>query len=110
AITQVIAPALAAAHPELVKNPTAMQAMAGSMRRLINGVQKTGEIDRDTATQLRNWFGDDAPAVLADLQQRVMPDATPDVTERYYSALSDLGTKLKKETSLEKIVSDAAPK
>lgn len=110
AITEVIAPTLAASHPELVKNPTAMKAMAGSMRRLIDGVQRTGEIDGDTATQLRNWFGDDAPAVMADLQQRIMPDAKPDVTERYYSALSDLGGKLKKETSLEKIVSDAAPK
>jgi len=47
---------------------------------------------------------------VADLQQRVMPDAKPDVTERYYSALRDLGENLKKETSLEKIVSDAAPK
>lgn len=110
AITDVITPTLSAMHPELVKNPTAMKAMAGSMRRLVDGVVKAGEIDADTAKQLRTWFGDDAPAVLADLQQRVMPDASPDVTQRYYSALSDLGKKMKTETSLEKIVSDAAPR
>ena len=110
AITEVIAPSLAASHPELVKNPTAMKAMASSMRRVVDGVQRTGEIDGDTAKQLRSWFGGDAPAVMADLQQRVMPDAKPDVTERYYSALRDLGTKLKAETSLEDMVSKSLSK
>lgn len=110
AITEVITPTLSAMHPELVKNPTAMKAMAGSMRRLIDGVQKSGEIDGDTAKQLRTWYGDDAPAVMADLAQRVLPDAPPDVTQRYYSALSDLGKKMKAETSLEDVVAKALPK
>lgn len=89
-IGESIAPHLDAKYPDLMKNDLGRKAVTGTMRRVMDTMQKTGELDHDTAEHLHSWFGDDTPAVLADLHDKVMARGDGPATERYFNAINKM--------------------
>lgn len=110
AIADTIAPALAERWPALVKNDTAMKSVTGGLSRVMDAMQKTGTIDSDTVSQLRGWFGKDAPSVMASLHSAVLDSGDKRATENYYNAVNDLSDNVNAARSMESHVRNALPK
>lgn len=88
-IGEVVSPLLAKKYPQLVENPQAMRAVTSGLKAVMDDMQSTGKLDDAAARHLRNWFGDDTPAVLAKLHDTVLGD-DKDATERYFGAVNKL--------------------
>jgi hypothetical protein len=109
AIAETVAPRLAEKYPQLVANETAMKSVTAGLRRVMAQMQDSGKVDRDVAEHLQNWFGDDTPTVLAELHDRVLGD-DPQASEKYFTALNNLGAELREHGALVDKVKRALPK
>ena len=109
AIADTVSPALAERWPALVQNDTAMKTVTGSLRRVMDMMQKDGTVDSDVTSQLRGWFGKDAPSVMAALHGAVLDKTDVAGTERYYRALSSMSDTINSARSMESHVRDALP-
>lgn len=109
AIADTVAPALGEKFPALVRNESAMKTVTGSLRRVMDMMQKDGTIDDDVTSQLRGWFGKDAPSIMAALHNSVGDAADAPATERYYRALSTLSDSLNTGESLTTQMREALP-
>lgn len=109
AIADTVAPALGEKFPALVRNESAMKTVTGSLRHVMDMMQKDGTIDDDVTSQLRGWFGKDAPSIMAALHNSVGDAADAPATERYYRALSTLNDNLNTGESLTTQMRNALP-
>lgn len=87
AIGDAVAPHIDAKYPDLMKSDLGKKAVTGTLRRAMDDMQKTGKLDDGMAEHLHSWFGDDTPAVMADLHDKVMGDS-PQATDRYFAAIN----------------------
>lgn len=109
AMADAIAPSLGQRFPGLVQNDAHMRTVTGSMRRVMAMMQATGKLDADTIEQMHNWYGDDAPSVLASLHSTVLDGTDKQATANYFGAINRMVDETANTSSLEGVLRTAMP-
>lgn len=108
-IADTVTPILDKKFPQLVANEQAMSAVTRGLSRVMDDMAKTGKIDDDVAQHLRGWFGNNTPAVLAQLHDRVLGAGDLDVSDRYFGAVNKMTDDIVNTDGLHKKLLAALP-